>query len=240
MANNIARTIVTIVINQHDFVDIFIKQIAQTGHQRLYVHFLIVTRYHKGNGASETFVRRLASYKSYGFAKPGRFFSSHSLPSWMFVGLVTLICSTIFVTALHLRKTAAVRRQQEFNLFLVGALIYVGTFIFYLITTTGSCFLSFVFPFLESRRFPFGGLLVTLIIAAMNELAMYPLLGRVGVATSWLAKIGVFIALSAYLAALVLAMFRWRDNSSMSKIVDEPTAGGLEGSSDHGKVPRPG
>ena len=36
---------------------------------------------------------------------------------------------------------------------------------------------------------------------------MYPSLGRVGFAISWFAKIGVFIALSAYLAVLVLAIF---------------------------------
>ena len=72
-------------------------------------------------------------YISYGFPSLAAYFSSRNLPSWMFVGLATVVCSTIFVTALYLRKMEGIRRHQdgfEFNLFLAGASIYIGTFIF--------------------------------------------------------------------------------------------------------------
>ena len=149
-------------------------------------------------------------YRSYGFPSLAAYFSSHNLPSWMFVGLAAVVCSTIFVTAHCLRKMEGIPRHQEafeFDLFLAGASIYIGTFIFSSNWDYRLMFLTFCVPFLEARRFPFGGLLVILIIAALNEWVLHPLLGRAGLAISWFAKIGVFIALSAYLAVLVLAIF---------------------------------
>ena len=50
---------------------------------------------------------------SYGFPSLAAYFSSQDLPPWIFVGLATVICSTIFVTALYLRKTESIRLHQD-------------------------------------------------------------------------------------------------------------------------------
>jgi hypothetical protein len=73
-------------------------------------------------------------------------------------------------------------------------------------------------PFIETKRFPLGGLLIVLIIVAMNQLVMIHL-GGTGIAINWFAKIAVFIVLSAYLVVLVLAIFEGRDDASKVPIV---------------------
>jgi hypothetical protein len=155
-------------------------------------------------------------YLHYGFNSSAAYFSPRHLQG---LGLATVICSAILVTALYLKKMEVVRRHWqedgfESSLFLAGASIYVGTFIFSSNFDYRLMFLIFCVPFLEARRFPFSSLLVVLIIVAMNTLVLDPLLGAAGLAMIWFAKIGVFVVLSAYLAVLVLAIFERRDDVS--------------------------
>jgi hypothetical protein len=153
------------------------------------------------------------SYLTYGFNSLAPYFSLQGL------GLVTLLCLAIFVTALYLKKMEGPHRRQqedefESSLFLAGASIYVGTFIVWANWDYRLMFLIFCIPFLEARRFPFSGLLVVLIIVAMNDLVIHDLLGATGRAIMWFAKIGIFVVLSAYLALRVLAIFERRDDAS--------------------------
>ena len=153
------------------------------------------------------------SYLTYGFNSLAPYFSLQGL------GLVTLLCLAIFVTALYLKKMEGPHRHQqedefESSLFLAGASIYVGTFIVWANWDYRLMFLIFCIPFLEARRFPFSGLLVVLIIVAMNDLVIHDLLGAIGRAIMWFAKIGIFVVLSAYLALRVLAIFGRRDDTS--------------------------
>ena len=153
------------------------------------------------------------SYLTYGFNSLAPYFSLQGLR------LVTLLCLAIFVTALYLKKMEGPHRHQqedefEFSLFLAGASIYVGTFIVWANWDYRLMFLIFCIPFLEARRFPFSGLLVVLIIVAMNDLVIHDSLGATGRAIMWFAKIGIFVVLSAYLALRVLAIFGRRDDTS--------------------------
>src|SRR5262249_40410202 len=149
-------------------------------------------------------------------------FLSLNLPSWVFLGCwASVICSTIFVTALYLRKMEGIPRNEDgfaFNLFVAGASIYVGTFIFSSNHDYRLMFLIMCVPFIETKRFPLGGLLIFLIMLAMNQLVMIPL-GGTGVAINWFAKIAIFIVLSAYLVVLVLGIFERRDDASKVPIV---------------------
>jgi hypothetical protein len=153
------------------------------------------------------------SYLTYGFNSLAPYFSLQGL------GLVTLLSLAIFVTALYLKKMEGPHRHQqedefESSLFLAGASIYVGTFIVWANWDYRLMFLIFCIPFLEARRFPFSGLLVVLIIVAMNDLVIHDSLGATGRAIMWFAKIGIFVVLSAYLALRVLAIFGRRDDTS--------------------------
>lgn len=128
------------------------------------------------------------------------------------MGLVTVLCPPlIFVTGFFLRKMGGISRYERhgfaFNLFFVGASIYVGTFIFSTNFDYRLIFLSFCIPFLETRRFPLGGLLVISVVAAMNEFIIIAMLGWVWLAVSWSLKIGIFIVLSAYLAVVLVDVF---------------------------------
>ena len=96
---------------------------------------------------------------------------------------------------------------ESFSAFVAGASIYIGTFIFSWNWDYRLIFLIFCVPFVETRRFPLGGVLVILIIIAMNDLILTPWLGTPGLAIVWIAKIVVFAVLSAYLAASVPTIF---------------------------------
>jgi hypothetical protein len=153
------------------------------------------------------------SYLTYGFNSLAPYFSLQGLR------LVTLLCLAIFMMALYLKKMEGPHRHQqedefESSLFLAGASIYVGTFIVWANWDYRLMFLIFCIPFLEARRFPFSGLLVVLIIVAMNDLVIHDSLGATGRAIMWFAKIGIFVVLSAYLALRVLAIFGRRDDTS--------------------------
>jgi hypothetical protein len=151
-------------------------------------------------------------YTSYGFPSLAVYFFQRNWPAWIFVGLVTVLCPPlIFVTGFFLRKMGGLSRYERhgfaFNLFFVGASIYVGTFIFSTNFDYRLIFLSFCIPFLETRRFPLGGLLVISVVAAMNEFIIIAMLGWVWLAVSWSLKIGIFIVLSAYLAVVLVDVF---------------------------------
>jgi hypothetical protein len=153
------------------------------------------------------------SYLTYGFLSLADYFSLQGL------GLAIVLCSAIFLTALYLKKMEGLQRHQrveefETNLFLAGASIYVGTFIVSSNWDYRLMFLIFCVPFLQAGRFPFSGLLVVLIIVAMNDLIIHNL-GATGRAIMWFGKNGVFVVLSAYLALRVLAIFRPPDDASI-------------------------
>jgi hypothetical protein len=165
------------------------------------------------------------TFNSYGLptlAANTAFFLSLNLPSWVFLGCwAAVICSTIFVTALYLTKMEGILRNEGglgFNLFVVGASIYVGTFIFSSNHDYRLMFLIMCVPFIETKRFPLSVLLVFLIILAMNQLVLIHL-GGIGIAINWFAKIAIFIVLSAYLVILVLAVFERRDDASKVPVV---------------------
>ena len=150
------------------------------------------------------------SYLTYGFNSLAPYSSLQGL------GLVTLLCLAIFVTAVYLKKLEGLHRHQqedefESSLFLAGASIYVGTFIVWANWDYRLVFLIFCVPFLEARRFPFSGLLAVLIVIAMNDLVLHNLLGTTGRGIVLFAKVGVFVVLSAYLGLRAFAIFGPRD-----------------------------
>jgi hypothetical protein len=125
-------------------------------------------------------------------------------------GVIIVICSAILMIAVYLRKIEGCFQLDGFDssLFLAGASIYIGTFIFLSNWDYRLIFLSFCIPFVETKRFPLGAGLVILIIAAMNEFILTPWLGVYGLAIVWFAKIVVFAVLSAYLATPCALYFR--------------------------------
>jgi hypothetical protein len=135
--------------------------------------------------------------------------SAEKLPSWLMAGVIIAICVVILTIARYFRKTEGYKQPEgfAFGLFLAGASIYTGTFIFSWNWDCRLIFLIFCVPFVETRRFPLGGVLVILIIIAMNDLILTPRLGTPGLAIVSVAKLVVFAVLSAYLAAFVPTIF---------------------------------
>lgn len=71
-------------------------------------------------------------------------------------------------------------------------------------------FLILCVPFLQTNSFPFARVLVVLIILAMNELVLHPVLGPVGLGLVLAGKLGLFVAFAAHLIALAIASFERR------------------------------
>jgi hypothetical protein len=144
-------------------------------------------------------------FASYGFPVLALNLSAE-LPSWIVAGAIIVV---ILAITLYFRKIEDHQQPNgfEFSLFLAGATIYIGTFIFSWNWDYRLIFLIFCVPFLKTKQFPFGGVLVTLIVVAMNDLILTPWLGALGLAIVWFAKIVIFAVLSAYLAAFVVTIF---------------------------------
>ena len=146
---------------------------------------------------------------SYGFPSLALHFSALNLPSWMIAGVIVLICSAISIIALYFRRIEGHLQADgfKFSLFLAGASIYIGTFIFSSNWDNRLIFLILCVPFVDTMRFPLGGFFVVIIIVAMNELIIRPRFGVPGVAIVVVAKTFVFAVLSAYVGALVPTIF---------------------------------
>ena len=127
----------------------------------------------------------------------------------MVASVIIVISLVVLVMAFYFSKIKDYLQADGFesSLFLAGASIYTGTFIFSSNWDYRMIFLGLCVPFVETKRFPLGGIFVILIIVAMNESILTPWLGRPGLAIVLLAKIAVFAVLSAYLAALALTIF---------------------------------
>jgi hypothetical protein len=126
---------------------------------------------------------------------------------WRLVVTFGAIGITTLVLAHRFSRSNAVRPQQgpAFNLMLVGASIYVGTFVSSSNYDYRLIFLIFCIPFLQSGPFPFAGAVIVEILVAMNETLIASWLKLVGLILVWLAKVSIFVVFSAYLLALALA-----------------------------------
>ena len=85
---------------------------------------------------------------------------------------------------------------------LVGAAIYVGTFILSSNWDYRLIFLIFCIPFLQQRPFPCARAVILVMLPAMNETLLTYWFGVTGLVVAQLAKTVIFAVLSAYLLAL--------------------------------------
>ena len=150
-----------------------------------------------------------SQFFSYGFPSLLKFFETNHVPRLAFAGLVAAVCTATLSLVLCLRKWQCDRFHADlaFNLFLSGASIYVGTFFFSSNYDYRLVFLLLCVPSLQTNSVPFGRVLLVLVILAMNQTVLRPVLGQVGFDLAWVGKLGLFIAFSAYLMALTIAGF---------------------------------
>jgi hypothetical protein len=144
---------------------------------------------------------------SYGLPSVAACFYEHGLSLWQFIIVLALTGATLLGLARYFHRAEMAHPRQEctFHLMLVGAAIYVGTFIFSANFDYRLIFLIFCIPFLERQPFPFAGALIVAILLAMNELLLTYWFGLNGLIVVGLAKLAIFTVLSAYLMALVAA-----------------------------------
>jgi hypothetical protein len=160
------------------------------------------------------------SYISYGLPIIFKLRETHQLPPLVFAGFVAALCAAILGLILCLRKWQCDRLHAgfAFNLFLSGASIYVGTFIFSSNIDYRLIFLILCVPALQTNLFPFARVLNVLVILAMNELVLRPVLSTVGVGLVWVGKLGLFVAFSAYLMALAIASVERREDGAKRRL----------------------
>jgi hypothetical protein len=146
----------------------------------------------------------------YGFASLEACFAQYKLPFWQLAGTLAAIGIVTLALAYYFSKSSAARPLPgtAFNLFITGAAIYVGTFIFSSNFDYRLIFLIFCIPFLQTRPFAFAGLLVVVIVLAMNQILMIKWLGMNGFVLSILARIATFAVLGAYLLAAAATVTR--------------------------------
>lgn len=154
----------------------------------------------------------VSSHVSYGFPSVLKFIEWNHITPFAFAGFVAAVCVATLGLILCLRKWQCDRFHAglAFNLFLSGASIYVGTFIFTSNMDYRLMFLILCIPFLQTNSVPFARVLIVLVILAMNELVLRAVLGPVVAGLAWVGKLGLFVAFSAYLMALAIASFEWR------------------------------
>jgi len=140
----------------------------------------------------------------YGIPNVSRCFAFLGWPSWQVVVLFTAIGVAIFALAYSFIRSDAVWPKHDiaFDLMLVGAAIYVGTFMFAGNVDYRLIFLILCIPFLESRPFPYARAVIVVMIAAMNATWLITWLATPALIAVELAKIAIFAVLSAYLFAL--------------------------------------
>jgi hypothetical protein len=162
----------------------------------------------------------VSQFFSYGFPSLFKFFETNHIRPLAFAGLVAAVCTATLGLILWLRKWQRDRLHADlaFNLFLSGASIYVGTFIFSSNYDYRLMFLLLCVPSLQTNSVPFGRVLVVLVILAMNQTVLRPVLGQVGFDLVWVGKLGLFIAFSAYLTVLTIANFELLKISSQNSM----------------------
>jgi len=108
-------------------------------------------------------------WMGYGFASLR--FCLRAVPFWQVAGTFAIIGIATLALTFCFCRSSAVRPQlgTAFNLLLVGASIYVGTFLVSSNYDYRLIFLVFCIPFLQRRPFPFARTLIVLIVLAMNE-----------------------------------------------------------------------
>ncbi len=144
---------------------------------------------------------------SYGFPSLLLYFRREHMPLWLFAIAVAAMAVAVVGLILFFRRVmrnADGRGGLSFNLFVGGASIYVGTFIFSTNWDYRLIFLVFCIPYLQIVPFRLAGTLLTTMFLAMNELPLHMLFGANGNQLNWVAKTGLFVAFSAWLLALGL------------------------------------
>jgi hypothetical protein len=143
----------------------------------------------------------------YGIPGVSRCFARFGWPSWQFAVLFAAIGLAILALACSFSRSDAVRPKQDvtFDLMLVGAAIYVGTFMFAGNVDYRLIFLILCIPFLQSRPFPYARAVMVVMVAAMNAVLLISWFAMPGLIVVELAKIVIFAVLSAYLFALTRA-----------------------------------
>jgi hypothetical protein len=145
----------------------------------------------------------------FGIPSVSRCFMLLGWPRWQCATLFAAIALAIFVLAYAFSRSDAVRpkRDMAFDLMLVGAAIYVGTFMSAGNVDYRLIFLILCIPFLQRRPFPYARAVVVVMVGAMNAPLLGSWLDMPGAVVAQLAKIVVFAVLSAYLFALTLSAF---------------------------------
>jgi hypothetical protein len=143
---------------------------------------------------------------SYGVASITDCFIRRGLPSWELWALFAALGFAMLTLTYYFSKSdaATLKDDPAFDLLLVGAPIYVGTFMVASNYDYRLIFLILCIPFLQRRPFPFARTLIVVMLIAMNERLVSAWLPK-GWVVVQLAKSAIFVVLSAYLLALVWA-----------------------------------
>jgi hypothetical protein len=135
-------------------------------------------------------------------------FIQRGFPPWEPWALFAALGFAVLTLTYYFSKldAATLKDDPAFDLLLVGAPIYVGTFMVASNFDYRLIFLILCIPFLQRRPFPFARTLIVVMLIAMNERLASAWLpkGWWGVVVQ-LAKSAIFVVLSAYLLALVWA-----------------------------------
>ena len=130
---------------------------------------------------------------------------------WRFGQFVVLLTATLaaLTLAYAFSRSDAVEQKQDlaFDLMLVGAAIYVGTFILSSNWDYRLIFLILCIPFLQQRPFPCARAVILAMLPAMNETLLTYWFGGTGLIVAQLAKTVIFAVLGAYLLALAWGTF---------------------------------
>ena len=134
-------------------------------------------------------------------------FERLELPFWQLAITLGAIGIATLALAYSFSKSNMVRQRQgtAFNLMLVGASIYVGTFMLSSNFDYRLIFLIFCIPFLQTRPFPFARAVIVAVLVAMNDTLITHWLKLAGHILVELAKISIFVVFGAYLLALAWA-----------------------------------
>jgi hypothetical protein len=148
----------------------------------------------------------VACWLSYGIPSITDCFVRRGLPPWELWALFAGLGFAMLILTYYFRKSyaATLKDDPAFNLLLVGAPIYVGTFMVASNFDYRLIFLILCIPFLQRRPFPFARTLIVVMLIAMNESLVRAWLPAYLVVVQ-LAKSAIFAVLTAYLLALVWA-----------------------------------
>ena len=133
-------------------------------------------------------------------------FIQRGFPPWEPWALFAALGFAVLTLTYYFSKLDAATLEDDaaFDLLLVGAPIYVGTFMVASNFDYRLIFLILCIPFLQRRPFPFARTLIVVMLIAMNERLVSAWLPK-GWVVVQLAKSAIFVVLSAYLLALAWA-----------------------------------